>query len=581
MDLYRLMSKVKAYLGIKQKGQKFELAILNTASKEINVVTTQDLYVWLSDQLGRGIKIIAAAVDAADFKPLASRLWLEYDISPFYAQKSAKDLAKFASSQFEHDGSYEAKVNKENKVLTPFLCGLDFYRKIADPGQFSELKKQARKFGKRRLLFVNATPQGGGVALMRHSLMRLYKELEINASWHVTIDDPAIFKITKTKFHNVLQDVAEADVKLDEQDKLLFDRWSKRNWELLKPAISRADVVVIDDPQPSGLVPFIKKHFSQKPVVYRSHIHLMASLANTADTPQNLTWKFIWNKIRQVDLFVAHPKPQFVPAEVSKEKLLYQGATTDRLDGLNKTLTKGQLDYYTEVFNQMLIAEGQKPLDSHRDFIVQIARFDPSKGIVDVLEAYRILRQSLPAEHQAPQLVIAGNSSIDDPDGQPIYQLVRQLLETSEYKDIAEDIKVLRISHMDQVLNMLFQSCKVALQLSHKEGFEDKVSAALYKSKPVIVSNAGGIPLQVTKNKNGFLVEPGDTQKVAEYLKILVTDKALYRKMKKNAAKLVKPHVNEISGATFWLYIANQLLEGGFKPNGAYIGDLVFKRTPN
>jgi len=570
------MSKVKAYLGIKQKKDSYKLALLNVDANELSVDTAEDVFAWILDQSTKNIKIVGAGIDASDFKSLASKLWLKHDISPFKAHKNAEELAKFAAAQFEEDGSYKAKLSSNNKVLTPFLCDLDAYKKVSDTKQFSQLLKQADSFGNKKILFINATPQGGGVALMRHSLMRIYRELGVSASWHVTIEDPAIFQITKAKFHNILQDVAEADTELEDSDMKLFDKWSQQNYSLLKPAISKADVVVIDDPQPSGMIPLIRKDFD-KPIVYRSHIHLMADLAGLVDTPQNKTWKFIWEKIKFVDLFVAHPKPQFVPNDVPRKKLLYQGATTDRLDGLNKTLADEQIKYYSGVFNQMLLSEGQKPLDLHRDFIVQIARFDPSKGIVDVLESYRIFREKHKNTTNAPQLVIAGNGSVDDPDGAPIYQLVRQLLETSEYKEIADDIKVLRIGHMDQILNMLFQTCKVALQLSHKEGFEDKVSGALYKGKPVIISNTGGIPLQVMEKENGYLVEPGDTQQTAQYLRKLFEEKNLYQKMSQNAIKLVNPHVNEIAGAVFWLFTANRLLEGDFKPNGAYVGDLCFK----
>lgn len=575
------MPEAKAYLGIKQNGEVYELALLNTETGKIKLHSTEDIFGWLLDQEGGETKIVGAGVDVSDFKPLGSRLWLEHDISPFEAQKSAEDLAKFAAKQFEVDGSYESKLDSKNKVLTPFLCDLNSYKQVAGPKQFAELKKQADKFGDKNILFVNATPQGGGVALMRHSLMRIYRELGLSASWHVTIDNPAIFKITKTKFHNVLQDVAEVGIELTAGDKKLFDRWSQQNFELLRPALSKADLVVIDDPQPSGIIPLVRRDFGEKPIVYRSHIHLMADLADNAGTPQSKTWQFIWEKIKSVDLFVSHPKPQFVPRVVPRERLVYQGATTDRLDGLNKKLSEKQISYYTGVLNQMLKAENQKPLDSHRDFIVQIARFDPSKGIADVLESYRIFREEFNGEIEAPQLVIAGNGSVDDPDGIPVYQLVRQLLETSEYKAISDDIKVLRIGHVDQVLNMLFQTCKVALQLSHKEGFEDKVSGALYKGKPVIISNTGGIPLQVKEDKNGFLVEPGNTKKTADYLNKLFTDKPLYQKMSRNAQKFVNPHVNEIAGAVFWLFTANKLLEGNFKPNGAYIGDLCFESTPD
>lgn len=50
--------------------------------------------------------------------------------------------------------------------------------------------------------------QGGGVALMRHALIRFCQHLQVNVHWYVTTPSPDVFSITKRKFHNVLQGVA-------------------------------------------------------------------------------------------------------------------------------------------------------------------------------------------------------------------------------------------------------------------------------------------------------------------------------------------------------------------------------------
>jgi alpha,alpha-trehalose phosphorylase (configuration-retaining) len=94
---------------------------------------------------------------------------------------------------------------------------------------------------------------------------------------------------------------------------------------------------------------------------------------------------------------------------------------TDPLDGLNKPLTEDQMSVYLKQFNALLLQEGQTPLNEDRPYIIQVARFDPSKGIPDFLEAYKKLRNMLEEQQMPiPQLVITGNRSIDDPDGVPI-----------------------------------------------------------------------------------------------------------------------------------------------------------------
>ncbi len=124
------------------------------------------------------------------------------------------------------------------------------------------------------------------------------------------------------------------------------------------------------------------------------------------------------------------------------------------------------MSIYMSIFNNLLIEDGQTPLDTNRPYIVQIARFDPSKGIPDVLDAYKQLRDMLVASGKSvPQLVIAGNSSIDDPDGVPIYNLVKRLLQMEPYVGFASDIKVMRLPHRDQLLNTLLRKSAVVLQL--------------------------------------------------------------------------------------------------------------------
>ena len=255
--------------------------------------------------------------------------------------------------------------------------------------------------------------------------------------------------------------------------------------------------------------------------------------------------------------------PEFVPANVPEEKVFYMPATTDPLDGLNKPLTEEQMANYLHLFNDLLIGAQQTPLDETRPYIIQVARFDPSKGIPDVLEAYTKLRAMLEEQNQpVPQLVITGNSSVDDPDGVPIYNLVRSLVDAAPDPRFANDVKVVRLPHRDQILNTLLRKSKVVLQLSLKEGFEVKVTEALMKGKPVIAYKAGGIPLQIEDGDTGYLVEVGDTTRVAQRLYDLLTDEDKYQTMSEAAIAHAGKDYLTIPNALCWLFLALQLLHG-------------------
>lgn len=492
----------------------------------------------------KNIKIAACSLPKDIDTQLASQLWLELDISPI--------IDGPAKIEFNGDGSYSAKTDKNNKVITPPLAELIEYEKNTPPEEFQRLLKLTEKFQNKKAIFISATPQGGGVALMRHSMNRIFKQLELDIDWFVLEDDPRIFDITKRKFHNVLQTVAETDVILTDKDKQIFDEWSEVNYRKLKTEIKRAEIIVIDDPQPSGLIPHIRKDFKKR-VIYRSHIQLVAKMANKKNTSQNTTWEFIWEKIKSADLFVSHPKKEFVPNEIPKSKLVFMGATTDRLDGLNKPLSISQREYYLQKLTQ---------LDLTRPYITQIARFDPSKGIPDLLESYKLLCGKLSSEKiDPPQLVIAGNSSVDDPDGKPIYEQAMNIINSSDFKHLKDDIKVIRLPHHDQLLNTVLRQSLIALQLSYKEGFEVKVTEALMKGKPVIAYDNGGIPLQIQHKKTGYLVKSGDTKQVAEYLHKLLTDKNLYQKMSFDALNNFNTDANSISNIIYWLENFNKLLK--------------------
>ena len=95
---------------------------------------------------------------------------------------------------------------------------------------------------------------------------------------------------------------------------------------------------------------------------------------------QDKTWKFIWQFISQADLFVSHPMHNFVPDEVPQEKVVLLPACTDPLDGLNKELRQPDLSYYKSVYNRLSVDQCGVEIDFTRPYVVQIARFDPSKG---------------------------------------------------------------------------------------------------------------------------------------------------------------------------------------------------------
>lgn len=441
-----------------------------------------------------------------------------------------------------------------------------------------------------KIAFFNATPQGGGVALMRHALIRFLNLLGVKVSWYVPSPKPQVFRITKTN-HNILQGVADPKERLnDEQIKTLAEwternaqrHWLKKGGPLAAVRDGGADLVVIDDPQMPSLVPLAKKADPDRPVIFRSHIQIRSDLVDEKpDSPTAGVFAWLYNQVKEADMFVSHPVKAFVPNAVKPETVAYLPATTDWLDGLNKPLREYDTRYYQHEYNKSCKLNGIPQINPpSRPYIVQIARFDPSKGIPTVVHGYGHLRRNymkdLPRD-QTPQLVIAGHGSIDDPDASIIYDETMKLIE-EQYPELRQDISVMRIDPIDQFLNVLMSEAKVALQLSTREGFEVKVSEALHKGVPIIASRAGGIPLQVEHGKSGFLVEPDDADAVAKHLHELFTDHDLYVEMSKYAATHVSDEVGTVGNALAWMYLADRMTDltsERLVPRGKWVNDLA------
>jgi hypothetical protein len=85
-----------------------------------------------------------------------------------------------------------------------------------------------------------------------------------------------------------------------------------------------------------------------------------------------------------------------------------------RLDGLNKHLDAWDTQFYMGEFRTICLKEKMTELAwPHRDYVVQIARFDPSKGIPNVVDSYAKFRELLAktgdyTDDETPQLLIAG-----------------------------------------------------------------------------------------------------------------------------------------------------------------------------
>lgn len=76
-------------------------------------------------------------------------------------------------------------IVKTDAGFSAQLVTLDDYKKTCGPTTWEAMSKYATslKEKKTKIAFFSSTPQGGGVALMRHALLRFSKLLNVDLKW--------------------------------------------------------------------------------------------------------------------------------------------------------------------------------------------------------------------------------------------------------------------------------------------------------------------------------------------------------------------------------------------------------------
>ncbi len=163
----------------------------------------------------------------------------------------------------------------------------------------------------------------------------------------------------------------------------------------------------------------------------------------------------------------------------------------DPLSDKNKDLDEKFVENIREVFN----------INPDSPMMLQVSRFDRFKDPVGVIQAYRLTKKFAPSL----QLVLVGGSATDDPEGEAVFA------ETQAEAGEDPDIHLLRLAPDSHVtINALQRTADIVVQKSIKEGFGLTVTEGMWKGKPVIGGNTGGIRLQVINHHTGFLVSTPD-----------------------------------------------------------------------
>jgi len=338
------------------------------------------------------------------------------------------------------------------------------YSGIAPKGDLVLLRRLGEKFKGRSFLHVNSTRAGGGVAEILQRMIPILTDLGIEARWEVIGGDEQFFDVTK-KFHNALQGKFEefSDDMLQHHFEINRINAATLNLE--------ADAVLIHDPQPVALIEFKKTG----KWIWRCHIDVADPIKEVWDHLRKYCTKYDAAVFSASKFVRAMPIDEFIIAP-----------SIDPLSDKNRDLSEDEMRETVERL--------QIPMD--RPIILQVSRFDRFKDSIGVIKAYRVAKK-----YNDCILILAGSSAADDPEGELVLSEVKELSANDP------DIHLLLLPPFsDKDINALQRIATVVLQKSLKEGFGLTVSEAMWKGKPVIGGDTGGIPLQITHGVNGFLV---------------------------------------------------------------------------
>jgi trehalose synthase len=377
---------------------------------------------------------------------------------------------------------------------------LEKYIPYIGRGDTEEIKKLARSLQGIRVLHVNSTRLGGGVAEIPNRLVPLMNDVGIQTDWKIFKADEKFFVITK-KIHNLLH--LESPTGLDSSEILTFLSYTYKNYALIDT--DSYDVIFIHDPQPIGLI--VKKNPHQK-WIWRCHIDL--------STPTRSVLRFVETFSRGYDASIFHV-PEFVPEAFSVPAFIIP-PSIDPLHDKNKDL---EVDFIPKIV-------AKYGIDISRPLIVQISRFDRLKDPIGLIRAYRIVKRSIDC-----QLILAGSFADDDPEATQV------LSEMNAAVAGDPDVIILNLpadSHMD--INALQRIATVVIQKSIREGFGLVVAEAMWKGKPVIGSHVGGIRRQIINGSTGFFVYSDEG--TAHRIKELIMNRDLSQRMGRNAREQVR-----------------------------------------
>ncbi len=378
---------------------------------------------------------------------------------------------------------------------------LDDYRQVVGDQVMGEIYAKARPLQGKRVVHINSTSQGGGVAEILASLVPLMNDVGVEADWRVLHGSSDFFTITK-KFHNALQ---SGSLNLTDIKKQIY---IQTNESFATYCNVDADCVIVHDPQPLPLIKYYKKSV---PWIWRCHIDL--------SHPNETLLDFLKTFIMLYDKVIVSSEAYRREGLPVEQKII--APAIDPLSLKNRELSKKDVLKYVK----------KAGIPTDKPIVTQVSRMDIWKDPEGLIDIFKRVKGEVDC-----RLLYCYDMASDDPEGNAVYQ--RTFRKARKLVDNGDVLFVLGNSQI--LVNAIQRFSTVLVQNSVKEGFCLCVTEALWKGKPVVATKVGGIPLQIVDAQNGFLVEPRDRDAFASRIVQLLRDPDMAEEMGMMAKESVR-----------------------------------------
>jgi len=425
--------------------------------------------------------------------------------------------------------------------LEPLIGGERIAFLMATAGALTE------RLDGRRLVNVNSTATGGGVAELLRTLVGYALGVGVECDWRVIDGDPQFFHVTK-RIHNGLYGSPGDGGELGAGERATYEATVRRNADAIASVVRRGDIVIVHDPQPAPLIaPLVE---TGAIVVWRCHVGFDGKNEWT-----DRAWEFLRPYVAPAHAHV-FSREAFAPDWIDRSRIgvippSIDPFTTKNLDlgaaeaiGILASAGLAEADGVDPdrrvIRPAEVIREGSAPT-AEVPLVVQVSRWDRMKDMRGVLEAF--------VEHVPgpAHLVLAGPAVAgvtDDPEGAEVWAETAAAWAAAPAEPRSR-VHLAAIPMIDPienalVVNALQQHARVVTQKSLAEGFGLTVAEAMWKSRPVVASAVGGIVDQILDTETGLLVaDPYDLAGFGASVSRLLDDPVEAERLGRNARAYV------------------------------------------